>query len=136
MSYSGLDQEWVQDCLVQNLEPGYKLCLHERDFDVGRSITENIVNFMSKSKSCLIILSENYLRSNWCNFEAQIAQTLMKQDAVTMILLENELATRSNLSISVKSLVKTRTFIIWDEKDAKFWRRVDEALTRNTFNTL
>lgn len=136
MSYSGLDQEWVQDCLVQNLEPGYKLCLHERDFDVGRSITENIVNFMSKSKSCLIILSENYLKSNWCNFEAQIAQTLMKQDAVTMILLENELATRSNLSISVKSLVKTRTFIIWDEKDAKFWRRVDEALTRNTFNTL
>ena len=63
VSYSGLDQEWIDQVLIPNLEPGYRLCLHERDFQLGRSITENIVDSIAKSQSCLIILSENYVKS-------------------------------------------------------------------------
>ena len=131
VSYSGLDQEWIDQVLVPNLEPGYRLCLHERDFQLGRSITENIVDSIAKSQSCLIILSENYVKSTWCNFEAQVAQAIMKEK-LTTIVLDNQVVTeKASLSSSaIKSLVKTRTFITWDEKDSKFWRRIDEAMTR------
>ena len=89
VSYSGLDQDWIDQVLVPNLEPGYRLCLHERDFQLGRSITENIVDCMAKSKSCLIILSENYVKSTWCNFEAQVAQAIMKEKLSTIVLGES-----------------------------------------------
>ena len=88
VSYSGLDQDWIDQVLVPNLEPGYRLCLHERDFQLGRSITENIVDCMAKSKSCLIILSENYVKSTWGNFEAQVAQAIMKEKLSTIVLGE------------------------------------------------
>merc|ERR1712223_1696937 len=115
VSYSGLDQDWIDQVLVPNLEPGYRLCLHERDFQLGRSMTEN------------------YVKSTWCNFEAQVAQAIMKEKLST-IVLDNQVVTgKASLSSSaIKSLVKTRTFITWDEKDSKFWRRIDEAMSRAT----
>ena len=109
------------------MEPEYKLCLHERDFAIGRSITDNIVDFMAKSEQCLIILSKSYLQSEWCNFEAKVAQHIMK-DKLQMIVLDNDVIEKSNLSEVVKSLIKTQTFLLWSEKDGTFWRRLDEAL--------
>ena len=114
---------------MPNMEPEYKLCLHERDFAIGRSITDNIVDFMAKSKHCLIILSENYLKSEWCDFETKVAQYIMK-DKLSMIVLDDGITEKSSLSNVIKSLVKTQTFLLWDEKDVKFWRRMDEALNK------
>ena len=131
VSYSSNDQDWIDHILMKNLEPGYKLCLHERDFQIGQSIIENIVECLSQSKCCFIILSENYVKSDWCNFEALVAQTILK-DKLTMIVLDQEVTAQKNLSAVIKALVKTRTFINWDEKDSKFWRRIDEAITRKT----
>ena len=117
----------LDSILVPNMEPEYKLCLHERDFAIGRSITDNIVDFMAKSKQCLIILSRSYLQSEWCNFEAKVAQHIMK-DKLQMIVLNDDVIDKSNLSEVVKSLIKTQTFLLWSEKDGTFWRRLDEAL--------
>lgn len=112
------------------MEPGYKLCLHQRDFSIGKSITENIVESMSKSKGCLIILSDDYLKSNWCNFEAQVAQSIMG-DKITMIILDPQvLNTTCKLTTIIKTLIKTRTYITWDAKDTKFWRRIGNAMAR------
>ena len=54
------------------------------------------------------------------------------KEKLTTIVLDNQVVTeKTSLSSSaIKSLVKTRTFITWDEKDSKFWRRIDEAMTR------
>ena len=126
VSYAGADQDFI-DKLVPNMEPEYKLCLHERDFLIGRSITDNIVDFMAKSKFCLIILSSHYLQSEWCTFEAKVAQHIMK-DKLQMIVLDTKEITEKSKSQAIKSLIKTQTFLIWNENDGKFWRRLDEAL--------
>ena len=132
VSYASDDQEWVDQVLSKSMErPGFKLCLHERDFQVGRSITENIVDCMGKSRYCLIILSHHYIKSNWCIFEAQVAQSLMK-DKLTMIVLDKDVVGKSSLANGIKTLIKTRTFIIWDGHDHKFWRRIDDAMSRSS----
>ena len=62
-----------------------------------------------------------------CPYEAQVAQSLMK-NKLTMIVLDKEVTNKNNLSSGIKTWIKTRTFILWDETDKKFWRRIDDAM--------
>ena len=55
---------------------GARLCLHHRDFAPGKTIFENIVYSLEMSKNCVIILSKDYAKSEWCRFEAQARRNL------------------------------------------------------------
>lgn len=76
VSYSDKDREWVLDQLIPNLEKRAEItiCLHERDFQVGLSILENIIHSMDQSRCLLLVISESFLKSNWCSFEMHLAQ--------------------------------------------------------------
>lgn len=76
VSYSDKDREFVLDQLLPNLEKRseIKICLHERDFQVGLSILENIIQCMDQSRCLLLVISESFLKSNWCSFEMHLAQ--------------------------------------------------------------
>jgi hypothetical protein len=41
------------------------LCLHERDFKLGRPIAENIVAALEESRTCIIVLTAAYAQSSW-----------------------------------------------------------------------
>ena len=129
VSYSHEDSQWVNEILAPNLEPEFKLCIHERDFQVGQTITDNIVNSLSKSNNCLIIMSQDYLTSKWCNFEAKIAHSMMKE-RLTLIILDDATLTSKQMPTFMKPLLKTKTYISWDEQNPKFWRRVGKALLK------
>ena len=49
--YCDADREWVHEKLVPVLEEehGHKLCIHYRDFQVGKLIVDNIVENMKES---------------------------------------------------------------------------------------
>lgn len=76
VSYSEKDREFVLDQLIPNLEKRSEItiCLHERDFEVGMSILENIIQCMDQSRCLLLVVSESSLKSNWCSFEMHLAQ--------------------------------------------------------------
>jgi hypothetical protein len=76
VSYSDKDRTWVLDELIPNIEKRAEIniCLHERDFQVGLSILENIIQCMDKSRCLLLVVSESFLKSNWCAFEMHLAQ--------------------------------------------------------------
>lgn len=76
VSYSDNDRTWVLDELIPNIEKSSEIniCLHERDFQVGLSILENIIQCMDKSRTLLLVVSESFLKSNWCAFEMHLAQ--------------------------------------------------------------
>ena len=82
VSYNNADREFVQAVLLPELEEGEKpnmrLCVHERDFKVGKSIFENIVECLEASRACIIVLSREYAKSEWCRFEAQMALQLFQ----------------------------------------------------------
>jgi hypothetical protein len=44
---------------------GLQLCLHERDFKIGRPIAENIVACLEQSRSFVLVLSSSYAKSSW-----------------------------------------------------------------------
>lgn len=76
VSYCEHDRGWVLDHFLPNVENNSDLsvCLHERDFQVGLSILENIISCMDRSRTLLMVLSEKFLQSRWCQFEMHLAQ--------------------------------------------------------------
>ena len=80
VSYSSADEDWVLNELVQKLESqtegtksSFKLCVHERDFQIGLPIADNIVLCLHQSNTCILVLTEIFPKSFWCNFEAHVA---------------------------------------------------------------
>ena len=82
VSHSGLDYQWVVHVLRPHLEPRYKLCLHDRDFRVGAPIEDNIMESVTNSRRLLMVLSNNFLRSEWCKLEFRAAHYICLREKV------------------------------------------------------
>ncbi|GFO48821.1 protein toll [Plakobranchus ocellatus] len=75
ISYSSKDDEFVAGTLVPALEAannGYRICVHYRDFPVGRTITDTICRAIECSSRTILLLTQNFLKSEWCRFEFQV----------------------------------------------------------------
>uniref|UniRef100_UPI00398E9191 toll-like receptor 13 n=1 Tax=Pristiophorus japonicus TaxID=55135 RepID=UPI00398E9191 len=138
VSYNSNDEKWIFKELVPNLEenmkPPIKLCLHHRDFELGVDIFENIQSAISNSRKTLCVVSNNYLRSEWCRLEVQLASLRLfdeYHDALILILLESIPDYRLSNYHKVRKLVKKQTYISWPEDPAErqlFWARLENAL--------
>ena len=59
----------IMNSLEQICEPPLKLCVHERDFVPGLYIKDNIKNAIKKSNSAIIVMSQAFIDSDWCQEE-------------------------------------------------------------------
>ena len=133
VSYSSDDEHFVIRELVPYLEenqrrrPGYRLCVHYRDFAVGASIAESIISAVEHSKRVIIILSENFLQSEWCQFEFQKAHLQLleeKRNRIIMIMLHD--INNQLLDKQLRDYIKTRTYVKYG--DPWFWAKVEYAM--------
>ena len=64
------DNGYVVNVILKHLEvmcePPLKLCVHERDFIPGLHIKDNINNAITKSNSAIIVMSQAFIDSDWC----------------------------------------------------------------------
>ncbi|XP_050401504.1 toll-like receptor 13 [Patella vulgata] len=136
VAYCIQDSDWVLDDLVSTIEDGenIKLCIHERDFLGGKLIIDNIVQHMESSRKVLVVLSNDFARSKWCQFEMSLAQKLvidMSIESIVVVLLE-DIAT-VNMSKSLDALLKTTTYITWNDQEEgglEFWERLKTSVKR------
>ncbi|XP_069763843.1 toll-like receptor 13 [Narcine bancroftii] len=138
VSYNSKDESWVFDQLMQHLEtegPQFcHLCLHHRDFAVGKPIVENIVDAIYNSKKTLCVISKNYLQSEWCSMEMQVAlYRLFEEHSDVLILVFLDEIPGHVLSSyhHLRKLVKRKTYIHWPADDAGqrlFWAKLRDAL--------
>ena len=133
VSYSSNDEEFILRELVPHLEDNkdgrqcYKLCVHYRDFAVGASIAESILSAVKSSRRVIIILSENFLSSEWCQYEFQTAHyQLLKErkNRIIMILLHD--IEPDMLDQQLKDYLKTRTYVKYG--DPWFWPKIEYAM--------
>ncbi|XP_067021860.1 toll-like receptor 1 [Acropora muricata] len=74
ISYSSKDFSWVTENLISPLERhAIPYSIHSRDFELGRPIVQNMADSVYKSRQVLIVLSNNYLASNFCREELHMA---------------------------------------------------------------
>nr|CAD7586252.1 unnamed protein product [Timema genevievae] len=141
--YSGSDRTWVMSQLVPHLEQGpgkYRLCLHERDFILGSFISTNIVSSLQNSKFTIVILTNNFVTSQWCQWELEMANhRLFEDDSDFLILLELERLDRTKVPRHLNYLMATRTYLEWpqhnvEKKQDSMWRRLELALGTSVLN--
>ncbi|XP_037357807.1 toll-like receptor 11 [Talpa occidentalis] len=105
ISYCEQDQSWVLEELVPALEKplpageGLRLCLPERDFEIGQDKMDTMVTSMEKSRTILCVLSCQALRSPWCNLELRLAtyHLVAKPGTARLLLLFLEPIDRRHL---------------------------------------
>ncbi|KAJ8707766.1 hypothetical protein PYW07_011443 [Mythimna separata] len=99
---------------------------------VGLSILENIVSCMDRSRSIMLILSQRFLLSQWCQFEMHLAQHRLletRREDLTLILLED--IPRRLRPNTLHYLMLTKTYIVWPKDEAErpiFWKRLKKTL--------
>uniref|UniRef100_A0A8C8RYM4 Toll-like receptor n=1 Tax=Pelusios castaneus TaxID=367368 RepID=A0A8C8RYM4_9SAUR len=141
ISYSEYDSVWVKNQLIPNLEKedgSVQICLHERNFIPGKSIVENIINFIEKSHKSIFVLSPNFVQSDWCHYELYFAHHKLfseSSDSLILILLDPIpqylIPARYH---KLKSLMAKRTYLEWPKEKSKhglFWANLRAAININ-----
>ena len=132
----------MNDELSPHLEEkiGLKLCIHERDFSAGLPIIENIVLSLEQSRSCLVILSEGYAKSEWCNFELNCAYQMFSEQNRSIVVIVLDEPSPEKLKKTMKYILKTRTYLEWkhgksmDHLNSIFWERLLQTINNTTTN--
>jgi hypothetical protein len=76
ISYSHKDSAWVRDTLLPRLErEDLHVCIDYRDFEVGAPSLVNMENAVEYSRKTLLVLTPNWVASEWTEFEALLIQT-------------------------------------------------------------
>ncbi|XP_052223952.1 toll-like receptor Tollo [Dreissena polymorpha] len=140
IAYSEDDGQWVFGTLLPRLEmpaenggPGFKLCIHHRDFPVGGCIVDNINAKVDESNHTVLILTNNFLRSYWCKFEFKAAfnQSIMEKKRHLIIILKEELDKRL-IDADMRRCLQTFTYA--KAEDKLFWDKLIFALSDRKVN--
>ena len=72
-------------------EGHYRLCLHQREWPAGREISENIVESIEASRKVIVLLSNSFAQSRWCQVELAMASNRRFstwRNSLVLVLLE------------------------------------------------
>jgi hypothetical protein len=76
VSFNDQDSDWVYTTLLPRLErEQLRLCVADRDFEIGVPKLINIENAVEHSRKTLLILTPNWIASEWAKFEGLLVQT-------------------------------------------------------------
>ncbi|XP_063055227.1 toll-like receptor 13 [Engraulis encrasicolus] len=142
ISYNSADEEWVLKQLVPNLEgngSSLRLCLHHRDFEPGRYIVDNIVSAVYGSRKTVCVVSRDFLRSEWCSLEIQLASHLLfdeLRDVLVLVFLEHVSERQISAYHRMRKVMLKKTYLQWpglnctDPGQAQelFWTQLRRAL--------
>ncbi|XP_068615601.1 toll-like receptor 21 [Brachionichthys hirsutus] len=142
ISYNSSDEQWVMNQLMPNLEgdgSSFKLCLHHRDFEPGRYIIDNIVSAVYSSRKTICVVSRNFLRSEWCSLEIQMASYRLfheQRDVLLLVFLEPISERQLSSYHRMRKVMLKRTYLQWPISDCTnpsdaqnlFWKQLRRAL--------
>ncbi|XP_036914260.1 toll-like receptor 2 isoform X2 [Sturnira hondurensis] len=138
VSYSEQDSHWVENLMVQQLEhfdPPFQLCLHKRDFIPGKWIIDNIIDSIEKSHKTIFVLSENFVKSEWCKYELDFSHFRLfdeNNDATILILLEPiEKKAIPQRFCKLRRIMNTKTYLEWPTDETQqegFWLNLRAAI--------
>ncbi|XP_046568421.1 protein toll-like [Haliotis rubra] len=117
---------WVKNVLLENLEnndEGFRICCPLRDFDVGVSQAEEILDNIDKSKRFISIVSDTYFNPlNWTSFEYDQAQHKHKDHESNIIMVvydnidvDNVRSEAAKNALNRKEYLRTGDNLFWQK---------------------
>lgn len=126
VSYSLRDEVFVLEELAPILENGnssYKLCLHYRDFPEEGLISDTILQAIDSSRRTILILSKNFIKTEWCHFDFKSAyhQMLCTRPRKLIVILIGDMQ-QQKLDPDIRYYLKANTYLCWNDKF--FWEKL------------
>jgi len=82
VSYSHKDREWVQKWLLPKLESaGVRVFIDFRDLKLGAPLITELERAIARSRVTLLVLTPDYLASEWTMFENLVSSQSFRGDA-------------------------------------------------------
>lgn len=142
ISYNSSDELWVMKELLPNLEgngSSLKLCLHHRDFEPGRYIVDNIVSAVYSSRKTICVVSRNFLNSEWCSLEIQLASYRLfdeHRDVLLLVFLEPISERQLSSYHRMRKVMLKKTYLQWPGSECThpaqaqglFWSQLRRAI--------
>jgi toll-like receptor 13 len=128
ISYANEDLRFILDVMMPKLEGhGLKLCLHDKDFLPGNNIADNILQAIRDSRKTVAVISEQFLKSEWCLFEFNMArmESIYSRggNSCLIIVILEDVPTR-NMSNEMLDWMRTNTYIEYTQEvngELLFW---------------
>merc|ERR1719270_1069840 len=96
--------------------PGYRVCLHHRDLATSNShyIADTIIQATEASKRTILVLSENFLKSEWSRFDYKsgLHQALRADRKKLIVIMLGDVATR-DIDPDLRLYLKTSHVLQW-----------------------
>jgi hypothetical protein len=141
VAYSADDYKWMYGPLQAYLEKhqGLNLGLHERDFEAGKYIADNIIDTINRSKKIIFVISSSFLESDWGEYELDMARMHMfQQNREMLIVIVLEEMSISRMPARLKQIWESITCLEADDivrgcsnpdSSHTFWKRLNQAMS-------
>jgi len=102
ISYSHKDHEWVRNVLLPMLEQhAFSVLIDYRDFKAGRFSVEEMERCVLQARHVLLVLTPDYVNSEWATFENVMGQTLdpaaIKRKLVPLLRVDCDIPLRISI---------------------------------------
>ncbi|XP_033228043.1 toll-like receptor 7 [Belonocnema kinseyi] len=146
--YSPKDEDFVVHSLVDELEHGVRglrLCLHHRDLPCLRTPSSVILEAAEASRRIVIVLTRNFLHSEWSCFEFREAmhEALRGRLSQLIVIQAGAIISKEETDHELRPYIRSAMVISWGEK--RFWEKLrymmpthdrhKPSLYRNNVNT-
>ena len=149
VAYHSDDRNWVIKELMKNLEdnsdeglnettlPSFRLCIHERDFVPGLPIQENILKSIDSSRKTILVISQKFVTSSWCDYEFQMARmrSIDKARDIIIAILLGPVEADKLFSTTLGKIIRRNTYIEWNDDPTgrnEFWMRLRRAIAKQS----
>ncbi|VDI40580.1 Hypothetical predicted protein [Mytilus galloprovincialis] len=130
--YCDADRLWVHGVLLKHLENcNLNVCVHDRDFDVGEPILNSVEKYMAKSWKIIVVLSNNFAKSEWCQWEiALVQERRRRQGKEVLVLVMYQQIDSKHMITPLKALLDTTPYLSYKEGFGEnlFWTAVDKDI--------
>lgn len=131
VSHSEMDAHFVNEIFAGELEngdPSYKLCLASRDYEsVGNYIGDFIVNSIESSRKIILVLTKNFIETDWCKFTfkaAHLEALKASQNQVITVLCGD--VSESEFDSDLEAIVQNGAKLKFEDK--AFWNKLKSCM--------
>ena len=136
VSHNVDDLAWIVKFLIPELEvrsqPPFKVCVYSRNWIVGRNIDECISESLTQSRKTLLVVTNAFAQSQWCQFEMNMVHhRIIEDDNDNVLLAIMEDIEPINMTPKLRMLMKRKIYLRWtDDETGKrlFFERLKQML--------
>ncbi|KAK8767567.1 hypothetical protein V5799_005651 [Amblyomma americanum] len=135
LSFSSKDREWAYSELLPKVEAnGFSVCTYDRNFKGGFLIQDIVQEVVCCSRRTLLVVTQNYVESEWCRWEFRVAQHRALEDNINRLIVVVVGDVRpEGVDEELQRYMQETNYVRWGE--AHFWDKLLYSLPKRDART-